>query len=257
MPFDPEEYLKRIIELYRQKDFENAARGVEALVNQANADSPELLEYAARRLAGEPQIQPLFNNISNAGPAVGFFQRLIASLEKHLPADHLQLARARDKLAMMYTLKEQYAASAILLEKSLQVYTKHYGPKHEITRIARSNLAIQHRGMNKTEKSDELFADTRVCDHLQPVLEDIVRQGVHIADVGTPWSNECNLWVYFEDVALDAEALKTRFKLPDVVAVHTHRGSHDGAEHGLVCNEHHDALMGAHPSDADGKRVIR
>lgn len=257
MPFDPEEYLKRIIELYRKRDFDNAAKGVDAVMDEAQRDSAETLEYVARRLAIEPNLQPLFNNISNSGPAVGFFQRLIAALEKHLPEDHLQLARARDKLAMMYTLKEQYAASAILLEKSLRTYEKHYGPKHEITRISRSNLAIQHRSMNKTEKSDELFADTRICDHLQPVLEDIVRQGVHIADVGTPWSNECNLWVYFEDVALDAEALKARFKLPDVVAVHTHRGTHDGAEHGLVCNEHHDALMGAHPKDAEGKRIIR
>jgi hypothetical protein len=63
--------------------------------------------------------------------------------------------------------------------------------------------------------------------------------------------------VYFENCVLDVESIRARLKLPEVVEVHTHRGTHDGSEHGLYCSEHHDALMGMHPDQAAGARTIR
>jgi hypothetical protein len=42
---------------------------------------------------------------------------------------------------------------------------------------------------------------------------------------------------------------------PDCVAVHEHRGKFDGAEQGLVCNAHQDAVMGPH-SGQSGAKVI-
>jgi hypothetical protein len=78
-------------------------------------------------------------------------------------------------------------------------------------------------------------------------MPDHCRQaGGIVTYVGQPWSSNCRVWVYF-DALLDAEALKRRFALPECVHVHTHRGTHDGSEHGLVCEEHHDGVMGRHP----------
>ena len=249
--------IQKIVREYRDRDYDLAADRAEKLLDAAAKSSRQELTLIARMLGADPSLQPIFSHRGEANMATGFFQRLIAALEKYLPADDPTLARAFDRLALMYALHEQFDASARLLERSLRSNEKHHGPHSEHARLVRSNLAIQYRNMQQTNQSDKLFANTRICDHLQPVLEYIVKQGVHIGDVGTPWSNECNVWVYFEEAVLDAESLKKRFCLPDVVAVHTHRGTHDGSEHGLVCNEHHDALMGAHPSNAESMRTIR
>ncbi|HSZ59221.1 MAG TPA: hypothetical protein VK797_26505 [Tepidisphaeraceae bacterium] len=74
--------------------------------------------------------------------------------------------------------------------------------------------------------------------------------------VCTPWSRNCRNCVYFDNIVLDAESLKSRSELPNFVAVHFHRGTHDGAEQGLVCQLDHDALIGAHPEVAKSSRLI-
>jgi hypothetical protein len=95
-----------------------------------------------------------------------------------------------------------------------------------------------------------------ICPHLRPVLDYIVEQGIEVHYVGTPWSRNCRTWVYFTGVVLDPVALIARFNLPDVVRAHVHRGTHDGAEQGIECTEHHDALMGGHPDVVHGYRTI-
>jgi hypothetical protein len=96
-----------------------------------------------------------------------------------------------------------------------------------------------------------------VCEHLRLVKEYILAQGAKVYSVGTPWSRNCRNWMYFENVVLDADALRARFSLPDFVVTHSHRGTHDGAEHGLVCDTCHDGLMGRHPELATDAAVIR
>jgi hypothetical protein len=78
---------------------------------------------------------------------------------------------------------------------------------------------------------------------------------VSINSISTPWSSNCRNWVYFRNVVLDPDALKKRLNLPDCVQPHVHRGTHDGAEQGLVCNVHYDGLMGAHPEVTGGGPV--
>ena len=89
----------------------------------------------------------------------------------------------------------------------------------------------------------------KVCPHLQPVAEYLATTGVRVVSAGQAWSSNCRLWVYY-DVVLDCESLISRFRLPSIVTIHDHRGTHDGAERGLQCSEHHDALMGIHPEYA-------
>lgn len=93
-----------------------------------------------------------------------------------------------------------------------------------------------------------------VCEHLTPVKEYILSQGAKVTFAGQAWSKNCRMWIYF-DVFLDAPALIRRFQLPPCVTEHEHRGTHDGQEYGLVCEEHQDALMGYHVSHK-GDRVI-
>lgn len=64
---------------------------------------------------------------------------------------------------------------------------------------------------------------------------------------GTPWSQNCREWVYF-DRPLDVAAIKQRLGLEVFVVVHEHLGTHDGHEAGLVCQQCKDAVMGPHPT---------
>ena len=93
-----------------------------------------------------------------------------------------------------------------------------------------------------------------VCEHLRPVLAYALERGFKVAFAGQAWSSNCRLWVYV-DALLDTDALIARFALPAVVQTHTHRGTHDGMEHGLVCTEHNDAIMGRHPAEGQGERL--
>ena len=86
-----------------------------------------------------------------------------------------------------------------------------------------------------------------VCPHLRPVAELLLRQAREITYFGTPWTRNCRNWVCFEGV-IDVEALRRDLNLEPCVIVHRHRGTHDGSEQGFYCDEHHDGVMGAHPS---------
>jgi hypothetical protein len=142
-------------------------------------------------------------------------------------------------------------------EQALADQIQRLGPHHADTGLTRDSLAIRYRNAGRNDLADALYAgDLGICEHLRPVLEYLRSQGVSIYSVGTPWSTNCRTWVYFKDVILDPDALKKRLALPAVVQSHSHRGTHEGSEQGLVCREHHDALMGAHPEVAPAARVI-
>lgn len=97
-----------------------------------------------------------------------------------------------------------------------------------------------------TDPPDDL---PNVCEHLRPIAAYIASCGGAVAYAGQAWSTNCRLWVYY-DALLGCEVLLERFAPPACVRIHDHRGTHDGAERGLVCDEHHDALMGIHPAYA-------
>lgn len=82
-----------------------------------------------------------------------------------------------------------------------------------------------------------------VCEHLSGVEAALAARGVGVTFRGRSWSKRCRQWVYF-DAYLDTGRIRGAFVLPACVRDHTHLGTHDGQEHGLVCDLCHDALMG-------------
>lgn len=148
--------------------------------------------------------------------------------------------------ANLHKLQQQY-------EETLRAHGTH----HRETQSLRDSLAIQYRNAGESTKADELYRDSGICEHLKPVEDYIRSLGVKVRAMGSYWSRNCRTWVSFENAMLDAEALKKKFNLPDFVSVHTHRGTHDGSEHGLVCERDHDALIGLHPDDAQTARVVK
>jgi len=81
------------------------------------------------------------------------------------------------------------------------------------------------------------------CEHLRPLEQAILAQGIRETFRGQPWSLNCREWVYF-DCFIEAESVQRRFVLAECVQEHVHRGTHDGQERGFVCSQCHDGVIG-------------
>ena len=91
-----------------------------------------------------------------------------------------------------------------------------------------------------------------VCEHLSALEQALVAGGVAVTFRGQAWSNNCREWVYV-DCFLDLPAIRRDFALAPCVQDHAHRGTHDGAERGLVCAQCHDAIVGSYEARAGGR----
>ncbi|MFT3785601.1 MAG: hypothetical protein QM770_05480 [Tepidisphaeraceae bacterium] len=89
-----------------------------------------------------------------------------------------------------------------------------------------------------------------VCEHLRALEQELQTRGIAETFRGQAWSRNCREWVYFA-CYLDAPSIRARLNLPDCVEDHTNDDPRSGQERGLVCSEHHDAIVGRYePSSA-------
>ena len=94
-----------------------------------------------------------------------------------------------------------------------------------------------------------------VCEHLRELEEVLIASGVAVTFRGRAWSMNCREWVYF-DCFLDTVEIRKHFTFAEFVHDHSHRGTHDGQESGLVCTRCQDAIMGLYEA-VPGKLVFR
>ncbi|HEV7780556.1 MAG TPA: hypothetical protein VGO58_04775 [Chitinophagaceae bacterium] len=86
------------------------------------------------------------------------------------------------------------------------------------------------------------------CEHLYPLEKVLARTGIKEVYRGQPWSDNCREWVYYDCLFTDLEKTREHFNLDkELVQIHSHLGTHDGQEHGLVCTQCKDGIMGMHP----------
>ena len=83
------------------------------------------------------------------------------------------------------------------------------------------------------------------CSHLQSLESALLEGGHQETFRGQAWS-EANEWVYF-DCIIDLDFCRDEYDLPSFVIDHVHRGTHDGTEQGLVCQQCLTAVVGRHP----------
>jgi hypothetical protein len=93
-----------------------------------------------------------------------------------------------------------------------------------------------------------------LCEHLRELETELKRAGIIETFRGQAWSHNCREWVYF-DCHLDLPAIRARMSLAPCVADHANTDPHSGTERGLVCTEHHDAIMGSLEPQS-GKRTF-
>lgn len=94
-----------------------------------------------------------------------------------------------------------------------------------------------------------------VCDHLKALENSLLERGYAVTFRGQTWTRNCREWVYF-DCILALDDIRRAFSFDPCVIDQVHRGTHDGSEQGLVCSQHWDAVMGAHP-DSGSRSVFR
>ena len=82
-----------------------------------------------------------------------------------------------------------------------------------------------------------------VCEHLSPLEKAVLAEEVPVTFRGQALSMNCREWVYF-DCFLDTSEIRNHISFPDCVQDHSHRGTHNGQERGLVCPLCNDAIMG-------------
>jgi len=81
------------------------------------------------------------------------------------------------------------------------------------------------------------------CIHLKALEEEIISTGIKETYRGSPWTNNCREWVYF-DIVFDTDAIASRLDFDPCVRVHENLDERSGTERGFECSECHDAVMG-------------
>jgi len=95
-----------------------------------------------------------------------------------------------------------------------------------------------------------------MCEHLADLDKELKYSGIKELSRGQPWSNNCREWVYY-DCVLDLDSIRQRFNLPDFVTNHSNEDAKTGLEAGLYCEKYQDAVIGAHPGSALGKKHFK
>ena len=94
-----------------------------------------------------------------------------------------------------------------------------------------------------------------VCEHLSQLEQALIDRGIAVTFRGQAWSMNCREWVYF-DCYLDISGIRKKLSLAECVQDHSHRGTHDGQEVGLVCTACHDGIMGLY-EPVSGKPIFQ
>ncbi|MDN5211886.1 hypothetical protein QQ020_07480 [Fulvivirgaceae bacterium BMA12] len=96
------------------------------------------------------------------------------------------------------------------------------------------------------------------CKHLSKLEQELIHKAIKITYRGQAWGDNCREWVYFECIFVDLEQTMKRLELnQEKLEIHSHYGTHDGQEHGLVCKSCKDAIMGIHPASMEQGKFLK
>ncbi|HET9943614.1 MAG TPA: tetratricopeptide repeat protein [Terriglobia bacterium] len=246
--------VPEILQLLRESRFDDAIPLVEESLRRAAAESPQKLTDAAREIV---RWQGFFKNTAQAITSERYFRSVHGLLAELAGPESPAAMAAADNLGSLLGSIDKADEAIALRERVLAHLRGRFPNDDQRVMTVRDGLSILYQRAGREDKLKELYQDTGVCEHLRQAESYIRDQGGRVVSVGRPWSANCRTWVYF-DTILDAESLIAGLHLDACVAVHDHRGTHDGSERGIVCRIHHDGVMGPHPSNASsGARTVK
>lgn len=86
------------------------------------------------------------------------------------------------------------------------------------------------------------------CEHLNKLEKELISKQIEVTFRGQAWSENCREWVYFDCLFINLEKIIRRLELDNTnVKIHSHFGTHDGQEYGIICSACNDGIMGHHP----------
>ena len=235
-----------ILQLLREYRFESVIPIVTQTLREAAEESPKRLTEVAQEIV---RWQGVFKNTVQAKTSEPYFRTVYTLLEELAGPDSPVALKAADNLAGILASIGKLDEAISLRERVLaQLRSRFPGDDQRVMNV-RDGLTILYQRAGQDRKLEPLYADTAVCEHLQPADKYVRDQGAHVISAGRPWSANCHIWIYF-DALLDCERLIKGLGLAPCVQIHDHRGTHDGSERGIVCTIHNDGVMGPHPEDA-------
>jgi len=238
--------IPEILQMLRDNRFDDVTPLMTEMLRRAAAESPQKLTDVARQLV---QWRGLFRNTTDARTSEHYFRAVHVVLSELAGPESPAAMAAAENLAGLLGSIDQVEEAIAIREKVLAHLKTRFPSDDQRVMMVRDSLGILYQRARREDKLAELYEDTGVCEHLQPVEKFVRGKGGRVVSVGRPWSANCHIWVYF-DMILDAESLIKGLSVDPCVQIHDHRGTHDGSEHGVVCTIHHDGIMGPHPADA-------
>lgn len=240
--------------MLKEHQFESVIPLVSETLRTAAAESPQRLSDVARELV---RWRGFFQNTLQAKGAEPYFRTLFDLLEELAGPESPETIAAAENLGGLLGSIDRLDEAIPLRERALAYLSTRFPSDDPRVTTVRDGLSVLYRRAGRTDKLEQLFAGTTVCEHLQVADRYVRGQGAQVISAGRPWSANCRLWIYF-DALLDCESLISGLGLASCIEVHDHRGTHDGSERGIVCTVHNDGLMGPHPQDAPTSlRTIR
>lgn len=243
------EQVRRLAAERRFADAADAALG--ALPGEASA-----ARNFVRNLLQLRELSPFGSNVRAAEGMEGFYAPLTRAAGPVLGATSDEAIALVERLTMIHAYAHRFDDAAAALRPAFDAVRQIRSDDDPLVNRLRYMLKTQYENAGRPADAAALLPAVRVCRHLRPVDEYLRSRGAQVMNVTTPWSKNCRHWVIYRGVILNTASLVKRFDLVPPVEVHDHVGTHDGSEHGLVCTEHHDALIGAHPRQSPGLPTI-
>jgi hypothetical protein len=238
--------IPQILQLLRENRFDDAIPLVTTTLRDAASESTQKLTDAARELV---QFKGIFPNTTQAILSESYFRSVYTVLSGLAGPESPAAMAAADNLGTVLGSIDKVDEAITLREKVLAHLRTRFPSDDQRVSLVRNGLSILYQRTGRDDRLKDLFQDVSLCEHLGAAEKYVRDQGGRMVSAGRPWSANCRVWVYF-DTILDSDRLIKGLGLDPCVQVHDHRGTHDGAERGIVCTVHHDGIMGPHPAYA-------
>jgi hypothetical protein len=200
------------------------------------------LRATADELAG---LMPVFNHASRYARALPFYEAVAGALCPLLARGDSARVRCMQNLALVLATVDRMADAERLRREAFEELDAARPPNDDARVRALNEVACALRTRGDHAGADALFAKLPICEHLQPVREELLRSGARIGTGGHLWSGTA-IWLWF-NLVLDPEALQRKLALDACVSPTENDDPRSGPELGLRCTIHGDGIVGPHP----------
>ena len=200
------------------------------------------LRVTADALAG---LMPLFNHSSRYVAALPFYKAVAGALCPLLAPGDSARVRCMQNLALVLATVDRMTDAERLRHEAFEELDAARPPNDDERVRALAEVAAALITHGDAARADALFAKLPICEHIQPVREELLRSGAHIGTGGHLWGGTA-MWLWF-NVVLDPAALQRKLVLDACVLETENDDPRSGPELGLRCSIHGDGVVGPHP----------